>query len=144
MQKSIKGREVIMTIKEKHDDYMLCHFRFKKDVEAKNAGEPWIGSPEARRARMHLVNPDDYQTVVMTVDYGYDLHYIKISLTNWKRIQAGEPFELEGQHFNAEGEHEQDYWRFNYGQPGSLHVYTEAERDIYKGNISDPEVTISE
>lgn len=80
--------------------------------------------------------------VRITVDYGYDIHWIEMFLDTWERIKSGESVDIEGQGFFCEGEIEQDLWEINSSGQGSLYISTDALRDVYSGNIDDGEVSI--
>ena len=73
----------------------------------------------------------------IAVDYGYDIHSVEISDSEWSKIQAGQKITITGQGFAVEGEWEEDYWSFNYGEKGSLSVESGDSRQIYEGSIGD-------
>ena len=78
----------------------------------------------------------------VTVDYGFDLHTIRIAEATLAQIQAGYPRAIEGQGFSVEGVMEQDQWAFNYGDLGDVRVSTDTGRDVFEGNLGDTEVTV--
>lgn len=79
-------------------------------------------------------------TARISVDYGYDIHSVQVSLRMLRRIQAGAVLTLRGQGFLVEGVPEQDRWVFNEGAVGRLIVITDEGREIYDGQITDGEV----
>lgn len=56
----------------------------------------------------------------VTVDFGYDLHAIRIVEGTFAQIRAGQPVVVEGQGFPVEGALEKDQWAFNYGALGAV------------------------
>ena len=78
----------------------------------------------------------------MTVDYGNDLHTIRIAETVFARIQAGQPLVVEGQGFPVEGVLERDLWAFNYVAVGAVQVSTDTGREVFEGQLGDAEVAI--
>lgn len=74
---------------------------------------------------------------VISIDYGYDIHSLEISDSEWQLIQSGKQLEIEGQGFWVEGEFDQDYWCFNSETSGTLGVSCESGREIFTGSISD-------
>ena len=81
--------------------------------------------------------------IEITVDYGYDIHSIEISDEELKDIQLGKKLEIEGQGFPVEGEMENDWWKFNTVEEGSIEVCGEGGRQIYLGNLSNEEVSVA-
>lgn len=80
--------------------------------------------------------------IEIKVDYGYDIHSIEISDEELKGIQLGKKLEIEGQGFPVEGEMENDWWKFNTVEQGSIEVCGEEGRQIYLGNLSNEEVSV--
>lgn len=78
----------------------------------------------------------------MTVDYGYDLHAIRLMEAVFAQIQVGQPVVVEGQGFPVEGVLEQDLWAFNYGAVGAVHVTTDTGREVFEGGLGDAEVAV--
>ncbi len=76
------------------------------------------------------------------MDYGYDLHTIRILEAAFARIQTGKPVTVQGQGFPVEGTTEQDYWTFNEGVRGAIYVSTDEGRDVFEGNLRDAEVAV--
>lgn len=83
-------------------------------------------------------------TARITVDYGYDIHTLRLSRRTLGRIQTGAVLTLRGQGFLVEGVREQDRWVFNDGVVGRLLVITDEGREIYDGQITDGEVWLEE
>lgn len=83
-------------------------------------------------------------TARISVDYGYDIHSVQVSLRMLRRIQAGAVLALRGQGFLVEGVREQDRWVFNDGAVGRLVVITDEGREIYDGQITDGEVWLEQ
>lgn len=80
--------------------------------------------------------------VQVTVDYGYDVHSIRIGGSTFARIQVGQPLVVEGQGFPVEGVMEDDQWAFNFGAMGAVHVSTVGGREVFEGNLGDDEVDV--
>ena len=76
------------------------------------------------------------------VDYGYDIHELRLSGRTYSRITAGKAITKKGQGFSWDGRPDQDYWDFNLDSPGSLHVHTADRGEIYEGNMDDDEVSV--
>ena len=81
--------------------------------------------------------------IEITVDYGYDIHSLEISDEELKDIQLGKKLEIEGRGFPVEGEMENDWWKFNTEEQGSIEVCGEGGRQIYLGNLSNEEVSVA-
>jgi hypothetical protein len=75
--------------------------------------------------------------ITLTIDYGYDVHSIAVTASDWARIKGGEELKIEGAGFPVEGEMERDFWWFNTNGRGSLHVYCDSARDVYIGNVAN-------
>jgi len=75
--------------------------------------------------------------VLLTVNYGYDIHSVEVPASTWLQIQGGEEVTIEGQGFSVEGEFSQDEWAFNVRERNSLQVTAEGARDIFDGMLSD-------
>jgi hypothetical protein len=75
--------------------------------------------------------------MMISVDYGYDIHSLEISDLEWQMVQLGKQLEIEGQGFWVEGEFDQDYWCFNSGTSGTLGVSCESGREVFSGFIGD-------
>ena len=73
----------------------------------------------------------------ISVDYGYDIHSLEITASDWSKINAGEEVTVTGQGFPVEGEMEQDYWSFNFGQKGSFGIDCDSGRQVYDGSIGE-------
>jgi hypothetical protein len=58
--------------------------------------------------------------VRLTIDYGYDIHWIELSQRTLDRIQSGKQLKLKGQGFSTEERPEQDYWLFNGERDGEI------------------------
>ena len=78
-------------------------------------------------------------SVILTVDYGYDVHSILIETDVLKKIQSGLTIELVGKGFSIEGDLTQDYWNFS---ERSIHVFCENGFEIFNGSLDDAEVQI--
>ncbi len=76
------------------------------------------------------------------MDYGYDLHTIRISEAAFAQIQSGKPVTVQGQGFPVEGTTEQDHWSFNESVPGAIYVSTDEGREVFVGNLRDAEVAV--
>ena len=73
----------------------------------------------------------------ITVDYGYDVHSIEVSDSEWEKIRSGKALTLTGQGFYVEGELEEDIWFFNEDAKGSVRVNAEDSREIFVGTVED-------
>jgi hypothetical protein len=81
-------------------------------------------------------------TVTITVDYGYDIHSLRLSKRTHDRIVSGKSAEIHGQGFHWEGEADKDIWFFNRDAPGQLYVTTDSGGDIFEGTLKDAHVDI--
>lgn len=81
-------------------------------------------------------------TVILTIDYGYDIHSLRMSKRSYERISAGEPTTIRGQGFRWEGTTDRDLWIFNREQAGALYVTTASGGDIFIGHLSNATVEI--
>jgi len=92
--------------------------------------------PVAKRTK-----PD--RPVVVSVEWGYDLHDCPMSLQTWKRIVAGnpvrrtEPYWYEGQRFTGE-------WSFNSDGPGSLVVGYDDGGEGFIGTLHDAFIQVGD
>lgn len=76
------------------------------------------------------------------MDFGYDLHAVSITEAMWTRIERGQPVVVGGQGFPVEGVMEPDHWEFNLGGLGTIHVSTDEGRELFEGQLGDPEVAV--
>jgi len=86
-------------------------------------------------------------TVTVTVDYGYDIHSIKISGRTYRRIQGGKALTIKGQGFHWDATPDQDFWQFNTAKAddpdaGAIYVYTLGGGEIFIGNFQDGRVWV--
>lgn len=88
------------------------------------------------------MNDDQSGTVVITVDYQYDIQSIRLSGRTYARIKAGKPVTIRGQGFFNEERWEVDRWRFNHGEPEAIQVNTDEGRDIFEGNLDAGDVWV--
>lgn len=58
----------------------------------------------------------------ISVEWGYDLHTIKLTARNWRRVASGKPLSIRGKGYYYEGEFFWDYWDFGGGLEGRLVV----------------------
>lgn len=63
------------------------------------------------------------------------LHTILLSGETWRRINRHEPLRIAGTGFRVHGGTDQDFWQFNLGAPGSVHVYCDNGRPLYSGRL---------
>jgi len=80
------------------------------------------------------LSPSSTASVTITVEYGYDVHSVKVSSVSYRKFLAGEHFEIKGQGFLVEGDEEQDFWVFNKSESERIIVYCDSGRDIFSGN----------
>ena len=58
--------------------------------------------------------------VTLRIDYGYDMHSIKLDKETLEKIKAGEKIEVDGQGFSHEEDgNVSDHWIFNR-EPGEI------------------------
>ncbi|WP_005031710.1 hypothetical protein [Holophaga foetida] len=88
------------------------------------------------------MNDDQSGAVVITVDYQYDIHSIRLSGRTYARIKAGKPVTIRGQGFFNEERWEVDRWRFNHGDQGTVCVFTDEGRDIFEGYLDAGDVWV--
>lgn len=72
--------------------------------------------------------------VEITISYGYDIHSLVLSKTDFEKIKAGETIDVIGQGFSIEGEITQDIWAFKNRQ---LHITCENGFNIFEGTVDD-------
>jgi hypothetical protein len=80
------------------------------------------------------------RAITVTVNYGYDIHSVKITRAEYEQIYRGEATEVKGDGFSIEGEMDSDSWTFNKETPGSVYVTTDNLHDIYIGTMGDGNV----
>jgi hypothetical protein len=73
----------------------------------------------------------------ITINYGYDIHELKVSQADLQKIQEGNPIRISGQGFAVEGDWTQDTWCFNCAGLNSLKVEGEDGYQIFEGLTSD-------
>lgn len=78
----------------------------------------------------------------MVVFNGYDHHSLILSGRILARIQAGKPVTIHGQGFPVEGFLERDFWSFNSGALGAVHVFTDEGREVFEGDLGEAEVLV--
>ena len=111
----------------------LMDEKIKKDPELRKKIESLKKDLDGREKSMMRIS----------VDYGYDTHSIEISDEELKDIQLGKKLEIEGRGFPVEGEMENDWWKFNTVEQGSIEVCGEEGRQIYLGNLINEEVSVA-
>ena len=72
--------------------------------------------------------------VEITISYGYDIHSLVLSKTDFEKIRAGETVDIIGQGFSIEGEIAQDIWAFKNRR---LHITCENGFDVFEGTVDD-------
>lgn len=77
-------------------------------------------------------NPN--QKIKITISYGYDIHNLELSGSDYEKIKDGETLDIEGQGFSIEGEVSQDTWHFN---AGNIDVSCENGFEVFHGNLED-------
>jgi hypothetical protein len=83
---------------------------------------------------MHHITAADKRQFKITIDYGYDIHSIKVSESVHDRIKKGEIVEIEGQGFSHEAEGEcVDHWVFNR-PPGFVYFWLDNGAEFYAGD----------
>lgn len=86
-------------------------------------------------------------TVSITVEWGYELHILELTDSQWESILSGKPLEIEGDGYAYEGEFFVDTWSFEGGIDGNLVVtYRPAEGGAmdegtgYQGALSGADI----
>ena len=72
--------------------------------------------------------------IKITIIYGYDIHSLELSSSDYEKIKDGETLDIEGQGFSIEGEVVQDTWHFN---ARNIKVDCENGFEIFHGTIED-------
>lgn len=72
--------------------------------------------------------------VEITISYGYDIHSLVLSKTDFEKISAGGAIDVVGQGFSIEGEITQDIWAFKNRQ---LHITCENGFNVFEGTVDD-------
>jgi hypothetical protein len=74
----------------------------------------------------------------VTVEYGHELHSIRLTPRNWAKVKSGKPLRLRGKGYHYEGEFFWDYWTFAGGLDGELRVeYGKDGGTGFIGKLSD-------
>jgi hypothetical protein len=71
--------------------------------------------------------------VTVFVEWGYELHSLKVDQEDWERIQAGESTSISGDGYCYEGSEFSDSWHFTGGIGGDLRVYYCGEEEGSEG-----------
>ena len=80
-------------------------------------------SPSSRK-------PDKSPKVFLWVEWGYEIHRLKVDADDWDKITAGKKVILEGERYSYDGDRFDCTWHFNSGKKGSLTVgYIKANGD---------------
>jgi hypothetical protein len=67
----------------------------------------------------------------LTIDYGYDIHSIKLNKNTLAQVKAGEQVEVDGQGFWHEEDGEvQDHWTFNE-KPGEIYFWLDNGAEFF-------------
>jgi hypothetical protein len=72
--------------------------------------------------------------IKITISYGYDIHTLELSSSDYEKIKDGETLDIEGQGFSIEGEVVQDTWHFN---ARNIKIDCENGFEIFHGTIED-------
>lgn len=76
----------------------------------------------------------NFPQVEITISYGYDIHSLVLSKTDFEMIKAGAAMDVIGQGFSIEGEMTQDIWAFKNRH---LHITCENGFDVFEGTVDD-------
>ncbi len=74
------------------------------------------------------------QKIKINISYGYDIHGLELSVSDYEKIKNGDTLEIQGQGFSIEGEVAHDTWRFD---AGNIEVSCENGFQVFHGNIED-------
>ena len=72
--------------------------------------------------------------IKITISYGYDIHVLELSSSDYEKVKDGEALDIEGQGFSIEGEVTPDTWRFNAGK---IDISCENGFQIFQGTLED-------
>jgi len=70
----------------------------------------------------------------ITISYGYDIHSLVLSTSDFEKIKGGASMNIEGQGFSIEGEVSQDTWSF---KNKAISVTCENGFDVFQGALDD-------
>jgi len=70
----------------------------------------------------------------ITISYGYDIHSLVLSTSDFEKIKGGASMNIEGQGFSIEGDVSQDIWSFKNKQ---ISVTCENGFDVFQGTLAD-------
>jgi len=77
----------------------------------------------------------------ITVEWGYELHSIKLTPRDWSLVKSGKPLNIRGIGYHYEGEFFWDYWSFSGGLGGSLIVSYGDDGGVgFNGKLSVAEI----
>ena len=74
-----------------------------------------------------------WYSVKITVHYGDRAHSITVSQKTFAEIRAGKEITLQGDGFATEEGIAADYWEFNSDTVGSVRVYCDNGRQLFRG-----------
>lgn len=77
------------------------------------------------------------RAAVITVEWGYDTHSIRLEASEWMRVKEGTSLRVPGEGYWYEGEFFQDYWSFSGGRDGDLVVEYGDGGVGFNGSLSD-------
>ena len=75
-----------------------------------------------------------WYSVRITVHYGDGVHSITVSQKTFAEIRAGKEIALQGDGFATEEGIVADYWEFNSDTVGSVRVYCDNGRQLFRGD----------
>ena len=75
-----------------------------------------------------------WYSVRITVNYGDGVHSITVSQKTFAEIRGGKEVTLQGDGFATEEGIVADYWEFNTDAAGSVKVYCDNGRQLYRGD----------
>lgn len=70
----------------------------------------------------------------ITISYGYDIHSLVLSTSDFEKIKGGSSINVVGQGFSIEGDVSQDIWSFINKQ---ISVTCENGFDVFQGTLAD-------
>jgi hypothetical protein len=85
--------------------------------EAARVGGSRVPLPASRSS-----SPMPNEGAKITVEWGYELHSIRLTPHNWRLVKSGKPLNIRGKGYRYDGEFFWDYWRFSGGLDGALTV----------------------
>jgi hypothetical protein len=74
------------------------------------------------------------QKTQITISYGYDIHSLVLSTSDFEKIKSGQSMDIDGQGFSIEGKISQDIWSFNNKE---IRVICKNGFDVFQGTLDE-------